>query len=52
MFTRTLPCEKGMLTVDILKKNLRKVKDNQAPVSSIFAIENPNCMAGIIYPVE
>ena len=50
LITRTLPAEKGLLTVETFKNNLRKVKDSQAPKTTIFEIENPNSL-GRVYPL-
>ena len=36
LVARTLPAEKGLMTVETLKNSLRKVKDSQAPKTTIF----------------
>lgn len=51
MMTRTIECDKSMfIPVEGLKKCIRKVKDIQAPKTTIFAVENPTS-CGRIYPL-
>lgn len=52
MLTRTIECDKSMFIPILGLKNwIRKVKDSQAPKSTVFAIENPTS-CGRIYPLE
>ena len=46
-----MPAEKGLIKVETLKENLRKVKDSQAPKTTVFEIENANSL-GRVYPLD
>lgn len=51
MLTRTIECDTSFfISVSGLKQWIRKIKDSQAPESTVFSIENPTS-CGRIYPL-
>lgn len=42
MMTKTVECPEGHITLEILKKAIRKKKDSQSPKTSILALEFPS----------
>jgi len=38
MMAKTVDCPEGHITLDILKKAIRKKKDNQSPKTTVLAL--------------